>query len=375
MQAPASSPAWLVRFSAFAPAKDVVEAWLDGLGAEGRADAEANPDAARTALRQVIVNFRDTCTAVRADASTGWKYTGSIMRAVDAAFGLAPAMPTALWGPKGATLHAPIKVVDEDGRPGTLGLYWGNVHGAARCDVLKAYGITHRLNVANECVRALPEVAELTTATVPMVDLQHEQMEDVEAACFLWAEQIRESLVVLREWQAAGAVVHVNCQAGRNRSGVVIAAWLCLERGWELLPAVAHLRSIGSLALGNPYLNVALVEVVGKTDAERSIEIPLNLADDGEGNWLTFSPPTTPKLGSPSQDGSRSPARGDVTSKAMAPEELARAAALKLEGLGLGPLGDGEANADADADNEGIGARETEDLQALADLADLFDED
>ena len=64
-----------------------------------------------------------------------------------------------------------------------------------------------------------------------------------------------------------------------------------------------------------------------------------------------------------------------MTSKAMAPEELARAAALKLEGLGLGPLGDGEANADADADNEGIGARETEDLQALADLADLFDED
>jgi len=70
MQASASSPAWLVRYSAFAPAKDVVEAWLDGLGAEGRADAEANPDAARTALRQVIVDFRDTCTAVRADAST-----------------------------------------------------------------------------------------------------------------------------------------------------------------------------------------------------------------------------------------------------------------------------------------------------------------
>ena len=46
MQASASSPAWLVRYSAFAPAKDVVEAWLDGLGAEGRADAEANPDEA-----------------------------------------------------------------------------------------------------------------------------------------------------------------------------------------------------------------------------------------------------------------------------------------------------------------------------------------
>ena len=151
MQAPASSPAWLVRFSAFAPAKDVVEAWLDGLGAEGRADAEANPDAARTALRQVIVNFRDTCTAVRADASTGWKYTGSIMRAVDAAFGLAPAMPTALWGPKGATLHAPIKVVDEDGRPGTLGLYWGNVHGHLHCHQIIDDGKVDR-RYYNACV-------------------------------------------------------------------------------------------------------------------------------------------------------------------------------------------------------------------------------
>ena len=361
-------PEWLRLFAAAAPAEDVVEAWLRSLGDKGREEAVADPPTARTTLRRAIVDARDGSSAVRADAATGWKYTGSIIRATDAALGVAPLQPSKLFGPKGVDLHAPVQVVAADGAAGTLGLYWSGVEGANRVDLLHAQGVTHRLNVAAECEKALAQASsDLVTATVAMEDLAVEQLEDVVAAQAAWLEQLHEAIAQMRSWRDAAAAagvaasVNVNCQMGKNRSGTVVAAWLCLEHGWELLAAVEHLRTLSSLALGNPHLNVTLAEVVGTP----GVDVPLNPANDG-GSWVTFSPP-----GSPQMAGARSPTEGEAGdgSAEAAPEAAALAAARKLEALQQQQQqqqqGDGEGDVEEDKEGENDG---------LADLAELLGE-
>lgn len=88
-----AEPEWLVRFSAGAPAAEVVQAWLGSMSKEDREEADDDPDASRTALRVAIVDARDN-RAVRADAEAGWKYTGTIIRAMDSALGVPPVRPT-----------------------------------------------------------------------------------------------------------------------------------------------------------------------------------------------------------------------------------------------------------------------------------------
>ena len=360
-------PEWLRLFGAAVPAEDVVEAWLRSLGDKGREEAVADPPAARTTLRRAIVDARDVSSAVRADAATGWKYTGSIIRATDAALGVAPLQASKLFGPKGVDLHAPLQVVAADGAAGTLGLYWSGVEGACRVDLLHAQGVTHRLNVAAECEKALAQASssDLVTATVAMEDLAVEQLEDVVAAQAAWLEQLHEGVAQMRSWRDAAAAtgvaasVNVNCQMGKNRSGAVVATWLCLEHGWELLVAVEHLRTLSSLALGNPHLNVSLAEVVGTP----GVDVPLNPANDG-GSWVTFSPP-----GSPQMEGARSPTEDEAgvgAAAAAAPETVALAAARKLEALQQQrQQGDGDEEEAEDKEGENDG---------LADLAELLGE-
>lgn len=347
-----AEPEWLRRFGAGAAAEEVVDAWLSALDPEATAEAKSDPPAARTALRRAIVDSRDRSSAVRADASAGWKYTGAIIRAVDIALGIGPAKASGLFGPKGVDLHAPKQVVAGDGATGTLGLHWSGIHGANRVDLLLANEITHRLNVAAECEKAIPESDALVTATVAMKDLQHEEMNEEDGAewASIWVQQLQECIELLRGWRADAAKtgatvnVNVNCQMGKNRSGAVIAAWLCLEHGWKLLPVVDHLRSVSTLALGNPHLNVSLAHVVG-ADEET---VPLNPADDG-GSWVTFSPPGSPKA-------PRSPAEPvDATPS----DDVAAEAARRLKALEV----QGETEEAAAEEEDG-----------LADLADLLDE-
>ncbi|KAL1525707.1 hypothetical protein AB1Y20_020553 [Prymnesium parvum] len=346
-EAAGTQPRWLRCFEAAEPAEDIVRAWLLELGPQGLADAKLDPHAARSALRAAIVDAREQSEAVRKDAASGWKLTATIIRAMDDAMGIGPLKPSALFGPKGVDLHAPRQIVKAEGRTGTVGLFWSSVQGAARVDLLLANGITHRLNVAAECERSLPEAAELVTKTVPMKDLQHEQLGEEAEAATVWVEQLRECMELLRGWKASAAAsgttinVNVNCQMGKNRSGAVIAAWLCLEHGWELIPAVEHLRQVSTLALGNPHLNVALAHVVGKDD----VDIPLNPADEG-GSWVTFSPPGSPKQ-------MRTPKEEDLPT-----DSLADGAARRLHELNLG-------------EREELAAEEED---GLADLADLLDE-
>ena len=136
---------------------------------------------------------------MRADAATGWKYTGAVIRAMDAALGVAPVRPTSLFSEGGVDAHAPKQIVAADAAAGTLGLFWSDVYGACRVDLCHANGITHRLNVAAECVKALEgaDGGALVTETVPMEDLQHEQIDAEDggaAAAIIWAEQLRQCI-------------------------------------------------------------------------------------------------------------------------------------------------------------------------------------
>lgn len=243
-------PAWLGKFDDCCGAEEVVEAWLSSLEPAERQAADCDPPVARTALRQAIVNARERSKAVAADASAGWKYTGAIIRALDRSLGVEPLKPSGLFGPKGVDLHAPREILKCDTASGKLGITWSSLQGASRVDLLLANGVTHRLNVAAECERTLPASDQFVTATVAMRDLQHEQMTDAQEAAAVWVEQLKECMVLLRGWQAVGAEsgsavnVNINCQMGKNRSGAVVAAWLCIEHGWGLLSAVDHLRQV-----------------------------------------------------------------------------------------------------------------------------------
>ena len=296
-----STASWQLRFGESAPAPVVVAAWLQALDTAARAGAEADPPVARNLLRQQLVELRNSAheparATAAEDASAGFKYLGAIIRALDAALGVAPIVRAAAASAPGRPTALRV-LAGEGGKPGTLGLYWSNWEAARDANALIAQGITHRLNVAAEAVSSLSkdDGDGLVTAHVRMEDRYHEDhgdsAEDAQEAIAIWASQLQQCLAQLRRWREDGAVVNINCQMGKNRSGAAVAMWLIAEAGWELLPTVTHLREISSLSLGNPHLNVALAEAL---QLPPGVTVPLNPATDG-GSFVCISPPGSPK--------------------------------------------------------------------------------
>merc|ERR1712224_615680 len=105
----------------------------------------------------------------------------------------------------------------------------------------------------------------------------------------MWVQQLREVLEILRTWRAEGAVVNVNCQMGKNRSGVSLLVWLCSDGGWEFQSGVERLRKINAMSLANPHMLVALGKVLSVDG-----RVALNPAHDG-GGWICISPPASPR--------------------------------------------------------------------------------
>ncbi|CAK0788118.1 unnamed protein product [Prorocentrum cordatum] len=275
--------------------QEVAAAWLQGLSAEARLRAADDPPTARANLRRAITD--SSCPEVRADAAGGWRYTGAVLRAADAALGIAPpraqpAFRAAGAGPAASGDGAPLqtrKVLAGSG-PGSLELWWSDFEAAARADLLAAQGITHRLNVAAEVEKSFRgHEATMVTATVPMVDAFDDA--DAEDNIRVWVAQLGQVMEVLRGWSREGAVVNVNCQMGKNRSGAALLIWLCQACGWGLVRAVEHLRGITSLACGNPHMMKAVCIFLGSSES-----VPLNPAGDG-GGWICVSPPGTPRAG------------------------------------------------------------------------------
>lgn len=291
----------------------VAQSWISILTPELRTYAEENSVAVARSIRTAIL--ASPHPTVREEAETGFKYTGAVMRAIDKALGVPPPQsrfpaPKAAPGsqvpasggyasggcpeaPKRPG-RAPICIIEGGGRPGKLGIWWTDYDFA--CDTAnlrKSCGVTHRLNCAKEVVDKLPASGPddtgtpLVTAHVPMQDI----FSDDEDLCDEWIAQFKEILKILCGWRDEGAVVNINCQMGKNRSGCVICLWLVKECGWNLKDAVDDLRAKNALACANPHLLVALGEVLGVDG-----RMALNPAKDG-GGWVCISPPGSPRVG------------------------------------------------------------------------------
>eukprot|EP00854_Cymbomonas_tetramitiformis_P027697 gene27697-34187_t len=253
-------PEWLHLFKTPSSPAAVVAAWLSSLSADERTAAEADPHAARFTLRTRILASR--CKEVRDDKTAGFKRTGAILRALDESLGI-PAR--SLCNPKLSTLRkdVPLEVLPGDGTPGTLGVWWSNFKIAEQGTVLKAHGVTHRLNCAVELVEKFPDDG-LKTVHVPMEDFfSTSDPESNTIAQEEWTTQLPALLAALRSLRDEGAVVNINCKMGKNRSGVAVLLWLCCEEGWDVNEAVEHLRRISMLALGNPVLLKAAIGFLG----------------------------------------------------------------------------------------------------------------
>lgn len=301
-------PRWLTLYRAGGPPQDVAVAWFENMGPDEKAAAQADAPAARKNLRESIV--ASECPEYRADVSNGFKFTGAVLRAADEVLGIPPPKPSSVPGippqmpgagaqatPIGAPSAGPVmgrsshfkprRVLEGDGRPGTLGLWWSDFETASDARRLREEcGITHRLNVAAEAEHKLLS-CYLETLHVPMEDTF-----DIDGGISeAWAEQLAEILEKLRGLRNQGAVVNVNCNMGKNRSGAALVLWLCCECGWSFEEAVQYLRRMNTLACGNPHLLAAVGQLLG-TEAR----IPLNPAHDG-GGWVCISPPGSPREG------------------------------------------------------------------------------
>lgn len=268
----------------------IAEAWLADLDAEARARADEEPHEASTSMRTAI--FECGCAQVEVDRNAGFKRMGSIMRALDICLGCKPLRSAPPAHHENGN-SAPIEVLHAEGTPGTLGLWWSNLQDACDEAALIKLGVTHRLNMAAECVDKFGEGSTLPTVHVPMEDTcSMEEAEENEAAETQWLQQMPEVLMVLRQWQQEGAVVNVNCKMGKNRSGVALLLWLVGEEGWQLSEAVEHLREINFMALGNPVLLTAAAKHMGA-----GLEgVPMLPGGEGEGSgWISISPPPSPR--------------------------------------------------------------------------------
>lgn len=67
-----------------------------------------------------------------------------------------------------------------------------------------------------------------------------------EQACL---EQLPRALAFLRAERAAGRVVLVHCSSGKDRTGLLMCAWLMRERGLALDEAIARVRRVRPIAL------------------------------------------------------------------------------------------------------------------------------
>ena len=231
------------------------------------------------------------------DKKAGFKYMGSILRMCDEALGCEGKKDYAFEKTKrGVTDETVIEVLPGDGAPGTLGLWWSNFRAATNGELLLSKGITHRLNLAQECEERFPAVDGLTTAHVAMEDSCSLDDEAVNTAAeAYWYNQLPDILAVLRGWRESGAVANINCKMGKNRSGVAVLLWLVEEEGWPMPKAVDHLRKINFMALGNPVLLMAVAKYL-KVDPGTLEMLPPS--SDGCGSFLSISPPATPQ-GSP----------------------------------------------------------------------------
>ena len=86
-------------------------------------------------------------------------------------------------------------------------------------------------------------------------------------------QQVAEFLTLLR--RSAGEKIFVHCHRGRDRTGVMIAAWRIAERHWTARQALREMRSAGFRSLAQPRM-WAFVERFPQGFASDSLFLPFH---------------------------------------------------------------------------------------------------
>jgi len=126
-------------------------------------------------------------------------------------------------------------------------LFLGDAKSARDLELLKERGITHVLNVASSVVPSPTE--EYDKAGIIWLEIPA-QDEDGYAMLGRHLEECRRFIAEARAAPQGKCLVH--CQAGVNRSGVVVAAEKMLAERMPVIDVVAHCRRMrGNVFLGN----------------------------------------------------------------------------------------------------------------------------
>jgi len=145
------SEPWLKAFCSHEEPMNVVKGWLMTLSDEAVSKIRTQQDKheARSQLKNDIMASK--CRGVAVDKNDAYKYMGSILRECDAALKCEGKKGFAIEkAKKGVKNDRAVEVLKGDGSPGTLGIYWSNLAAAQNGDLMKSYGVTHRLNLAAE---------------------------------------------------------------------------------------------------------------------------------------------------------------------------------------------------------------------------------
>ena len=116
----------------------------------------------------------------------------------------------------------PYKVFDH--------LYWGNATVAADLDLLKQHKITHVVNLCGEACSIDYSTMKIRTLLINALDSSDYDM----------TQHIKEVYNFVESARIAGRRVYLHCQAGVNRSGFLITAYVMMHKNMPLVAAIKY---------------------------------------------------------------------------------------------------------------------------------------
>uniref|UniRef100_A0A7S4HQY9 protein-tyrosine-phosphatase n=1 Tax=Odontella aurita TaxID=265563 RepID=A0A7S4HQY9_9STRA len=125
--------------------------------------------------------------------------------------------------------NLPVKIAD--------GLFLSDANGATRLKRLQELGITRILNVAGKVGSRIPDDAYQDAGIL----LQIIEAED-EVGYPILDKHLEETMSFIKDAKNCGGACLVHCQAGINRSGVLVAAYKMISERMDVLDVVAHCR-------------------------------------------------------------------------------------------------------------------------------------
>jgi len=117
------------------------------------------------------------------------------------------------------------------------GLFLSNATGATRLNRLNELGVTHVMNVAGRVGSLIPDEA-YRDAGIRLLIVDAEDEVDYP----MLDKHFEDAKSFVNEARDGGGACLVHCQAGINRSGVLVAAYKMVSERMEVLDVVLHCR-------------------------------------------------------------------------------------------------------------------------------------